>query len=296
MMTRINGSHLKRKHNINIQEYVRLYPNAELGKYPELKFKCEVCGELINGASATKLKHIKTHGFKDIHQYNIKYEIKKCECGCGNITEYSYKIGSYTRFSKGCYTCWNVGLNKDADARIANSNAGGWNKNLNKYNNNIMLGISNKMTKYWKDHPEMKAQMVNTQKRVMNERYGVDNPNDYSDFWYKFKLYKFPSGNIVKVQGYENYGIDLLLEMYDESDICIDRKKIPRFKYNGNNTYTPDIYLSSNNTIYEIKSIWTAKIFKNKTAKIQSVLNAGYNYSIIVFDGKLNYNIEEYKI
>jgi hypothetical protein len=296
MKTRLNGSHLKRKHNIDIHSYLKLYPNADVGVYPQTSFKCAICGDVVYGSSANKLKHLKSHGIENIHEYNIKYEIKKCECGCGKITEYSYKTGSYRRYANGCYTSWNDGLSKETDVRVFNSNAGGWNKNLTKDNNEIMLQISNKMVDFWKENPEVKLQVVNSQRKVMLEKYGVENPNDYPEFWYKFKIYEFPSGAKVKVQGYENYGIDLLLERYTESDICVDRKKIPRFNYNNTKTYTPDIYVSSNNTVYEIKSTWTAKIFKNKSAKIKSVLNAGYNYTIITFDGKLNYTIEEHKI
>ena len=88
----------------------------------------------------------------------------------------------------------------------------------------------------------------------------------------------------------------MLLETHTESDIITDRKKLPRFTYyidGVEKKYTPDMYVFSVNTIFEVKSTWTYKIFKYKEQKIKSVLDAGYDYHIVVFGG--DGNIEKYK-
>lgn len=296
MKDRVNGSHLKRKHNITIKEYKTLYPEGNLGNYKSSVFKCKVCGESVSNKTELKKKHILNHGFKSIDDYNLIHETKMCECGCGEISDYSFIRHKFNSFKLGHNQVWNKGLNKHTDNRIYNSKSGGWNRGLNKKNNQIMDNISKKMIKFWKSNPEKKSLMVKKFKKTMFKRYNVENPNDYTLFWSKYKEYTFPSGSVVKIQGYENLGLDLLIKTIPENDIIVDRKKLPKFIYKKNRKYTPDFFVKTNNTIYEIKSTWTYKIFKNKKEKITSVNNAGFNYTIIIFDKKKNHIIKNYKI
>ena len=49
---------------------------------------------------------------------------------------------------------------------------------------------------------------------------------------YYSKPYEFPSGNIVHIQGYENYGIDLLLDMgYAEDELVLRNRDKPNIWY-----------------------------------------------------------------
>lgn len=82
---------------------------------------------------------------------------------------------------------------------------------------------------------------------------------------YKWKIVKFPSGRIEKVQGYEPQAIDELLRNgYVEDDIVVSNKEIE--KYTGKifygfkdkqHRYYPDIYIISENKIIEVKSKYT---------------------------------------
>lgn len=296
MKHRINGSHLKSKHSLTIEQYKSLYPNANLGHYETKNFKCKVCDELISNKSEIKSRHIRGHGFETIDEYNIKNDIKLCKCGCGEIADYSFKKHKYNDFKSGHSIIWNKGLTKENDVRLKNSKSGGWNKGLTKENNIIMNGVSNKMIDYWEENNHKKSIMVNNIKKTMIEKYGVENANDYPIFWAKYKDYVFPSGKVVRVQGYENFGLDLLIKDIHENEIIVDRKKIPKFIYNGNKTYTPDFWVQKNNTIYEIKSTWTYKIFKHEKEKINAVNQAGFNYVLIVFKKNKEYEIKEHKI
>ena len=50
---RINGSHLKRKHNINIDEYKNMFPNADCGRYKVNNFNCKNEKEIEEKCLAT---------------------------------------------------------------------------------------------------------------------------------------------------------------------------------------------------------------------------------------------------
>lgn len=107
---------------------------------------------------------------------------------------------------------------------------------------------------------------------------------------FKHKDYIMPSGKIIKIQGYENKALDILLKKYDESDIIIGIKninnEIGRITYlyeNVYHIYLPDIYIKSTNTIIEVKSNWTYnyQVEKNELKK-QACLNNNLNFEFMI--------------
>ena len=88
---------------------------------------------------------------------------------------------------------------------------------------------------YYSQTPEWKDKMNET----CNERYGTDWAMQNSDISekqinnsYKTKKYKFPSGNEIYVQGYENFALDILLKNgYKEKDIITSRTEVPECWY-----------------------------------------------------------------
>jgi len=112
----------------------------------------------------------------------------------------------------------------------------------------------------------------------------------------KFKEFVLPSGNIIKVQGYENHGIKYLLDKYEESDIISGVKEINnhlgiiKYYYKGKyRKYYTDFYIKSEHKIYEVKSIWTykANIDKNLLKK-KACEDLGINFEFLIFDYKGN--------
>ena len=108
----------------------------------------------------------------------------------------------------------------------------------------------------------------------------------------KFKEFRMPSGKLIKVQGYEKYGIELLLNKYQDSDILSSVSDINReigiinyFYLNKKRKYYPDFYIKSHNKIYEVKSIWTYKsnIEKNILKKA-ACENLGILFEFLIFD------------
>jgi hypothetical protein len=112
---------------------------------------------------------------------------------------------------------------------------------------------------------------------------------------YYLKEYILPSGITIKIQGYENYALDELLqnENIDELDIITGAKNVPIIWYNDetgkNHRHYVDIYIPLQNKCIEIKSTWTFKkqkevVFLKQTA----AKNLGYLYEIWVYDDKGN--------
>lgn len=105
-----------------------------------------------------------------------------------------------------------------------------------------------------------------------------------------YKKYTLPSGKIVNIQGFENKALDILLEKYQEHDICIgtsEINKIDSFFYNDlsgkTHRYFPDFYIKSENKIIEVKSAWTYNInFNINQLKMQCCLNKKYNFEFMI--------------
>jgi hypothetical protein len=105
---------------------------------------------------------------------------------------------------------------------------------------------------------------------------------------YKNKDYILPSGNIIKVQGYEHWALDELLEIYNEEDVITCGQMpiiIPYIFNNKNKNYFPDIFIPKENKIIEIKSTWTYEKDKEQnSAKFEATKNAGYIFECWVYN------------
>jgi hypothetical protein len=129
------------------------------------------------------------------------------------------------------------------------------------------------------------------------ERYGVEHPSQNQEIQEKiqktakkYKEYLMPSGNIRKVQGYEPFALDILIQTYNEGQIKTDRKDVPRIKYiinKKNKYYFPDIYIPDENKIIEVKSTWTYKCkTDNINQKKEACISQGYSYEMWCFNHK----------
>ena len=107
---------------------------------------------------------------------------------------------------------------------------------------------------------------------------------------YLLKQYTLPSGNIINIQGYENYGLDILInkEKINEDDIITNRTLVPKLCYlydNSEHRHFVDIYIKSQKRCVEIKSIWTFQKNKEKVfLKQKSAIDLEYKYDIWIFN------------
>ena len=108
-------------------------------------------------------------------------------------------------------------------------------------------------------------------KQTSFEKYGVENPAQNSEVSekasknaYKSYDYIFPSGRIERIQGYENYMLNDLLQKEGilEDDIVVKRSEVPSVWYEDANgkkrRYFVDCFIKSQNRCIEAKSTWTA--------------------------------------
>lgn len=191
-----------------------------------------------------------------------------------------------------------------------------------KQNNLIKYGVENTsqskevkekikktfITNYGVTHPFKNKEIKEKFKQTCLTKYGVEHPLQNAEVSekasknaYKLKNYTLPSGKIIKLQGYEHYGVDELIkeENISEHDIITNRSKVPNIWYEDKNgkkrRYFVDIFIPSQKRCIEIKSTWTMKVKKdNVLEKQQAMINAGYKCEIWVYS-KHGERVEQYK-
>jgi hypothetical protein len=139
-------------------------------------------------------------------------------------------------------------------------------------------------------------------KKTSLEKYGVEHPSQNKEIMekinkniYKSKEYILPSGNIIKIQGYEYYALDELLqkENINENDIITGCSNVPTIWYIDENgkkhRHYVDIFIPSQNRCIEVKSLWTFQKQKNIVfLKQNAAKELGYLYEIWIYDNKGN--------
>lgn len=175
--------------------------------------------------------------------------------------------------------------------------------NLNKYgciNTGSVQEVKDKIKESYKEkfggHPKQTKEVQDKWKSTCLKLYG-GHPNQNKEVQakseatsYKFRDYMMPSGEIVKVQGYENIALDELVQKYEEEDIIIGRSNIPTIEYRINDVkhvYFPDFFIKSENKIIEVKSEWTIQLRRgNVEDKALATIKAGYKYEIWIYNDR----------
>jgi hypothetical protein len=175
--------------------------------------------------------------------------------------------------------------------------------NLNKYgctNTGSVQEVKDKIKESYKEkfgcHPKQTKEVQDKWKSTCMKVYG-GHPNQNKEVQakseatsYKFRDYMMPSGEIVKVQGYENIALDELVQKYEEEDILVGRSNIPTIEYHINDVkhvYFPDFFIKSENKVIEVKSEWTIQLKRgNVEDKALATIKAGYNYEIWIYNDR----------
>ena len=158
------------------------------------------------------------------------------------------------------------------------------------------------MKKYGVEYPTQNLNVQNKTKQTCLEKYGVEHPFQNAEIAeksskksYKLKDYTFPSGKIIKCQGYEPFALDILIKHQKIEEDCIitSKKEVPEIWYKDNDDkdrrYYVDIFIKSLNKFIEVKSTWTYKKNKEKVELTKNtVKEKGFIYECWVFDGKGN--------
>jgi hypothetical protein len=138
----------------------------------------------------------------------------------------------------------------------------------NAFQSNIIKQkIENSMiNKYGVKHISQSQKIKDKKVETSLRNYGVEYPTQNTEIMdkcsknaYKLKEYILPSGNIIKIQGYENYALDeILQDGILEEDIINGCKNVPEIWYEDENgikhKHYVDIFIPNQNRCIEIKS------------------------------------------
>lgn len=163
--------------------------------------------------------------------------------------------------------------------------------------------------RYGVSHPMLNDEVKNKVSNTINELYGLGWYNLTTEFkeksfiskelkygnpitGFKVKEYNLPSGKVVKIQGYENFALDILLSKYEEDDLFISyyeiKEEIGILNYlmdDIDRIYIPDIYIKSENKIIEVKSEYTYNIEIDKNRlKREACIEIGLNFEFWIID------------
>jgi len=283
------STHINNKH-CSTEDYNLKYYNIE----KEVReIECELCGFLSKSSRGLGNHLSCTHNIK-CNNLNVFISILNgyrdhCSPSCAMIDpkvkdEYLRVHGVSNPFQR-----------RDVIDKISD------NKNkdidINGLNGHQRIGKKNKE---WanKQTDEYWEEKIERSRNTCVERYGVTNAMQDPEISerckknsYKWKEYKFPSGKIIKVQGYEDKELDILLESYDENEILNKRSEVPEIWYymkdGMKRRYFPDMYIEKDNLIIEVKSTWTITLDKEKIeAKRMACIEAGYNFKFMILDKK----------
>ena len=154
------------------------------------------------------------------------------------------------------------------------------------------------LEKYGCEYSSQSKEVKDKIKATNLEKYGCENPLQNSEISekasknaYKAYDYTFPSGRIERIQGYEKYMLNDLLEkeQVHEDDIVVNRSDVPCVWYEDLNgkqhRYFVDCFIKSQNRCIEAKSTWTADKKQDYIyLKQQALKDAGYECEIWIYD------------
>ena len=133
----------------------------------------------------------------------------------------------------------------------------------------------NSLAKFGTEHPCQNPEELERRFRLM----------------FRLKEYTFPSGLTVDVQGFEDIGLNILLNTYTEDQLITDPKVISYINYTDKalktRRYTPDILVKESDDSYfyvEIKSLYTYMLnYEKNIAKYTACLEQGIPLMVWIF-------------
>jgi hypothetical protein len=157
------------------------------------------------------------------------------------------------------------------------------------------------LNKYGVKHISQCTEFKEKIKQTNLEKYGVEYVSQCPEIHekqtknsYYRKDYKMPSGEIRKIQGYEKFALDKLLnDNICESDIITGSVNVPKIWYTDTRDkkrrHFVDIFIPSLNKCIEVKSNWTFKKHIDIVfLKQQAAKELGYFYEIWIYDKEGN--------
>ena len=231
---------------------------------------------------------------------------RRDKCKVESLTQQQYKkLNRNTRIT---FICGSENCNEKGDKVLREMHRGGafcsacmTKISQEKYRNTSII-------KYGTDSPSKTVEVLQKMKDTNNIRYGEDHVLQNAEMSakanknaYKSKPFTFPCGNVVQVQGYEPFALELLVQQGKKfEDITTNRREVPDIRYktedNKKHRYFCDILLHNEDKIVEVKSTWTYQRHEETIIplKAQACIDAGFEYEIWIFDEKKNLQVKTY--
>jgi hypothetical protein len=154
------------------------------------------------------------------------------------------------------------------------------------------------MDRYGVDHISKSKEILDLKRKNSMIKYGVEYPIQHPAFsekactsGFRMKEYILPSGKIIKIQGYETFALNHIInvEKINEDDITTGCTNVPTIWYCDNqgkkHRHFVDIFIEPQNRCIEVKSTWTVKK-DNVLPKQIAAKELGYKYEIWVYNEK----------
>lgn len=147
-------------------------------------------------------------------------------------------------------------------------------------------------------NPGQNPESQRERRKTCLERYGVEHPMQNPEISEKasknaYKVYEYicPSGDIRYFQGFEKFGMKMLLETFPEEDIINLRTEVPELFWKDVDDiirrHFVDFFMPLENLCVEVKSPWTFKQHKEEVLLKQKYAKEyGFRYEIWIFDKK----------
>ena len=160
------------------------------------------------------------------------------------------------------------------------------------------------LEKYGTENPMQSKAVQEKGQQTCMVRYGYKFPLQCPEIFskrqksaFEFREYEFPSGRTTEVQGYEDIALDALLELYDESVIKTSADDPLTINYcsddGDQHVYYPDIFITSENMIVEVKSTYTYEVNKEKNeSKARACVEQGYKFQFYIIDKKFSIDVQ----
>ncbi len=155
------------------------------------------------------------------------------------------------------------------------------------------------LRKYGVENPSQVPIIMDKKITTHLKNYGVLFPAQHLETFekqqkqlYRRKELFLPSGQMVKLQGYEPHTLfNELLQKYNEEEIIFSLKDMPEIWYfqdNKKHRYFPDFYIPDENKIIEVKSVYTMKVHLEKNLlKKARCIEMGFNFEFRIYDNKM---------
>lgn len=268
---------------------------------------CKQCTE-NKRQEKIKATNIKRFGYKNPFQNEtIKEKIKATNMkrlGCENPLKNKDIREKMKATNIKRYGCDNPFQNEDIKEKIKVKNIKkfGYEHPMKNENVKNKLKLTN-LQRFGYEYATQNKSIKEKIKKTCMQNFGYEHPMKNAIFFekqqkacYKCKKYRFPSGRIDLVQGYEPQALNILITMYKEDDIVTKNTEIEllcgEIKYifeEKESKYHTDIYIKSEHKFIEVKSSYIFNLEKERNLKKrEACINTGIKFEFWIMDVKGN--------